>query len=113
MSTGDLLKAILPLILIIGLLYAAMFLLKKYSFRGKNKDAGILNIRVLTNKMIMPKKFISVVRVENKLFVLALSENSITLLEEIEAPDDTSTVDTMHTDKDSFLDVLKKNIGMR
>jgi flagellar protein FliO/FliZ len=113
MSTGDLLKAILPLILIIGLLYTAMFLLKKYSFRGRNKDAGILNIRVLTNKMIMPKKFISVVRVENKLFVLALSENSITLLEEIEAPDDAPAVNSMHSNKDGFLDVLKKNIGMR
>ncbi|GBD88086.1 flagellar biosynthesis protein FliO [bacterium BMS3Abin03] len=112
MSTGDLLKALLPLILIIGLLYAALYFLKKYSFRGKGKESGILNIRVLSNKMIMPKKFISVVRVEDKLFVLAISENSITLLEEINSPND-STIPSIHKEKESFLAALKKNIGMR
>lgn len=113
MSTTDLLKALLPLVLIIGLLYAAMLFLKRYSFRGKGKDAGILNIRVLSNKMIMPKKFISVVRVEDKLFLLGLSENSITLLKEIDSPVDKTDEAAQQFEKESFFNILKKNMGMR
>jgi len=113
MSTGDLLKALLPLILIIGLLYGAMLFLKRYSFRGKGKDSGILNIRVLSNKMIMPKKFISVVRIEDKIFILGLSENSIALLKEIDSPEDKTDLPSQQFEKENFFKILKKNMGMR
>ncbi len=113
MSISDLLKAALPLVLILGLLFGAMMLLKKYSFRGKRKDLGILKIRVLNNKMIMPKKFISVVRIEDKLLVLGLSESSITLLKEFNLPEDDGTVAETAQGDESFFAVLKKNIGMR
>lgn len=113
MSTSDLLMAFLPLIFIIGLLYAAMLFLKKYSFRGKGRDSGILNIRVISNKMIMPKKFISVVKVENKLLVLGVSENSMTLLKEIDSAAVSTEQAVSETEKESFLAILKKNFGKR
>ena len=113
MSMADLLKALLPLVLIIGLLYGAMIFLKRYSFRGKGRDSGLLNIRVLSNKMIMPKKFISVVRVEDKLFLLGLSEHSITLLKEIDSPEDKTNLPSQQFEKESFLKILKKNMGLR
>lgn len=113
MSVSDLLKALLPLILILGLLFGAMMLLRKYSFRGKGKDSGILKIRVLNNKMIMPKKFISVIRVEDKLLVLGLSESSITLLKEFDLPENSRTDSASLQEDESFLAVLKKNIGMK
>ena len=113
MSAGELLKALLPLILILGLLYAALYFLRRYSIRGKGKDSGLLNISVLSNKMIMPKKFISVVRVEDKLFVLAISENSITLLQEINSPIAEKPLQLKQNPKKSFLAALKKNFGLR
>jgi flagellar protein FliO/FliZ len=113
MATSDLLMAFLPLLFIVGLLYAAMLFLKKYSFRAKGRDSGILNIRVISNKMIMPKKFISVVKIENKLLVLGISENSMALLKEIDSPAVPLEETTSENEKESFLTILKKNFGKR
>ena len=113
MSLTDILKAILPLVLILGLLYAALLFLRKYSFKTKGSDSGILKIKVLTNKMIMPKKFISVIRVENKLLVLGISENSISLLKEMDSPETPPAQTLPAGEKENFLSVLKKNFGMK
>ena len=113
MSFTDVLKAILPLILILGLLYAALLFLRKYSFKTKGKDSGVLKIKVLSNKMIMPKKFISVIRVEDKLFILGVSENAISLLKEMDSPENPIPTSYNPDDNANFLSILKKSLGMK
>ena len=112
--TLDLIKALIPLLLLVGLLYGVLVFVKKYGikFKGKN-DHNSLKIKVLSNQMIMPKRFISVVKIEDKKLVLGVSEHSITLLKELN-----SEVNDIETGKDeqgkeNFLDVLKKNFGLR
>ena len=117
MSFFEILKAFLPLVLIVGLLYGVLFFVKKYGISFKGKKFNTVPIDVLNSQMIMPKKFISVVRVENNLLVLGVSEHSITLLKELDLPpekiEETNTKSPYGMDKNNFLDVLKKNLGMK
>ncbi len=113
MAFLDVVKAIIPLLLIVGLLYGALFLIKKYGISFKGKKNGSVNINVLSSQMIMPKKYISVVKVEDKFLVLGVSENSITLLKELDRPSEINKPYADNVEKNNFLDLLKKNLGLR
>ena len=113
MSFFDIVKALLPLVVIVGLLYGVLLFIKKYGVSLKGNKAGSVSINVLSSQMIMPKKFISVVKVEDKLLVLGVSENSITLLKELENTDELENPYLTAESKNSFVDLLKKNLGIR
>lgn len=114
MGFVDVLKALLPLVLVIGLLYAVLIFIKRKGITVTGRKSKIFNIDVLSTQSIMPKKYISVVRVENKYLVLGVSEQSINLLKELDV--DESLVDLPGDDespKNNFMDILKKNLGMK
>ena len=113
MSFFEIIKAFIPLVLIIGLLYGVLLFVKKYGISIKGKRSSLVAINVISSHMIMPKKFISIVKVEDKLLILGISEHSITLLKEIEPP--TKPVDEQIYDdeKNNFIAVLKKNLGLK
>jgi flagellar protein FliO/FliZ len=112
--TLDLIKALIPLLLIVALLYGVLVFIKKYGikFKGKNEPDS-LKIKVLSNQMIMPKRFISVVKIEDKKLVLGISEHSITLLKELDSAVNDFEMRKDEPGKENFLDVLKKNFGLR
>jgi len=58
--------------------------------------------------MIMPKKFLSVVRVNDKLLILGVSENNINLLKEIDADESDLINQTSTNQNQSFADLFKK-----
>ena len=113
MSFLDVIKAIIPLVVIIGLLYGVLLLIKKYGISFKSGKTGLIPISVLSSQMIMPKKFISIVKVDNKLLVLGVSDNSITLLKELESLEKNDKVQVNDDNKTNFLEILKKNLGIR
>lgn len=108
MSLVELLKLIFPLLIISALLFGLLVFAKRFSLpKGKS---NFLNIKVLSSQMLMPKKFISIVKVQDKLLILGVSEGGINLLKEISVsevnlPEDTSSVSQL-----KFSDVLKKFI---
>jgi flagellar protein FliO/FliZ len=112
--TFDLIKAFIPLLLLVGLLYGVLVFVKKYGikFKGKN-DLSSLKIKVLSNQMIMPKRFISVVKIEDKKLVLGISEHSITLLKELNSEVNDLEIRKDEPGKDNFLDILRKNFGLK
>jgi flagellar protein FliO/FliZ len=116
MTIAEVFKALIPLFLIVGLLYGVLWFVKKYGVSAGGKGKAKIPVNVLSSQMIMPKKFISIVEIQNRLLVLGVSENSITLLKELDGP--AETINTNSTaingeDKNNFLDLLKKNLGMR
>ncbi len=113
MSFLDILKAIVPLILIVGLLYGVLFFIKKYGISFKGNKKGSVSINVISSHMIMPKKFISVVKVDDKLLVLGVSDHSISLLKELDQPEELCDTFSDKDNKTNFLDLLKKNIGLK
>ena len=82
-GTGSLIiRLFLSLVLIIGLIYLSLFLLKKSSLGLKKYRAGDL-IQVLEKCYIFPKKGIFIVKVGSKLLALGVTETQINLLSEI------------------------------
>ena len=113
MSFFDIVKAFIPLVVIIGLLYGVLVFIKKYGISIKGNKPGSIPINVLSSQMIMPKKFISVVKVADKLLILGVSDGSITLLKELEQTPEPENSFLPQNVKNNFVDLLKKNLGIR
>ncbi|PKL83968.1 MAG: hypothetical protein CVV24_02320 [Ignavibacteriae bacterium HGW-Ignavibacteriae-3] len=113
MTFFDIIKSFIPLVLILGLLFGVLILVRKYSFSLGGKKMHSKNVDVLYNQLILPKKYLSLVRVQDKLLVLGISENSITLLKELDynsfQNDDASFTES----KPNFIDLFKQNLGMK
>lgn len=118
----SILKVFFFLILIVALMYGTLYLLKKYFYTSDKGRSKLVRIKVLSTQMIMPKKFIQVVQVHDKVLVLGISDHSINLLQEFEGfiPSDKiydeetiSTLDFKGNFKENFLEALKKNLGLK
>lgn len=84
-GTGSLIiRLFLSLVLIIGLIYLSLFLLKKSSLSLKKNRAGDL-IQILERCYISPKKGIFIVKVGTKLLALGVTETQINLLSELDS----------------------------
>ncbi|MGE5681942.1 MAG: flagellar biosynthetic protein FliO, partial [Bacillota bacterium] len=103
-------------------MYGTLYLLKKYFYTSDKGRSKLVRIKVLSTQMIMPKKFIQVVQVHDKVLVLGISDHSINLLQEFEGfiPSDKiydeetiSTLDFKGNFKENFLEALKKNLGLK
>lgn len=108
MSAFEILNLIFPLLLISILLYAVLFFVKKYSFKRVNNQ--LLDVKVINNQMIMPKKFLSVVKVKNHLLILGVSEQNISLLKEIPIEENEIVMPTENYSNQGFKDIFKKFI---
>ncbi|MDH7605607.1 MAG: flagellar biosynthetic protein FliO, partial [Melioribacter sp.] len=67
----------------------------------------------INNHLIMPKKYLSVVKVQDKILLLGISENSITLLKEYDYSPSLDDDLIQGEVKKTFLDLLKQNLGIR
>lgn len=106
MSFIEILKLVFPLFLIVALLYGVLLFVKKYQFKGSKITSD--NLKILTTMMLMPKKYLSVVKVNNKVLILGVSEQSITLLKELDAAEFNMSDDNQSSDSQNFLDLFKK-----
>ncbi len=113
MSLFDIIKTLIPLFLIVALMYGVLVFVKKYGIKINGNKSGSVHINIISSQMIMPKKYISVVKVEDKLLVLGVSEQSITLLKELNQPEDLPKPNAAINEKLNFLDSLKKNLGLK
>lgn len=112
MSFFDIIRMLLPLLLITALLGGVLWYVKKYSFQAKNTASLGVDVKVMSSKMILPKKYISIIKVKDRLLVLGVSDNSINLLKEFDvSPEDEITFESRG--KENFIDVLKKNLNFR
>ena len=110
MSGSDLLNGFIPLLVIFGLLYGILYFVKKFSFSAKSKVSKNFSVNLISNQMILPKKYISVVRVKDKILVLGVSETSINLLKELEYDEELDSETGDREIKGNFLELLKRNL---
>jgi flagellar protein FliO/FliZ len=114
MSFFEIIKTLLPLLFLLGFLYLVLYLVKKYSFSFKGKKIKFLNVNVLATQMILPKKFISIVKVQDKLLVLGISDASITMLKELDYNGEADQEQPLvNSEKLNFTDMFKKNLGLK
>ncbi|KAB2847174.1 MAG: flagellar biosynthetic protein FliO [Melioribacteraceae bacterium] len=114
MGIGDILQIFFVLFVLLGVMYAMLYLVKKYLFTFDKRASKLVNISVLSTQVLMPKKYISVVKIREKVYVLGVSDNSITLLDKQEDfTKDLLDEETNPSEKKNFLDMLKQNMGRK
>jgi flagellar protein FliO/FliZ len=113
MTFFDIIKSFFPLVLILGLLFGVLIVVRKYSFSLGGKKLRSANVDVVFNQLILPKKYLSFVRVQDKLLVLGISENNITLLKELDYESFQSDEASSKDFKPNFVDIFKQNLGMK
>jgi len=113
MSFFDIVKSIIPLLAVLGMLYGVLLLVRKYSFSMSGKKIKNLHIDVVHNQLILPKKYLSLVRIKDKLLVLGISENNISVLKEFDYAEFSDGADSDSESKGNFVEILKQNLGMK
>ena len=114
MGLGDIAQIFFILFVLLGVMYVMLWLVKKYLFTFDKKASKLVNISVLSTQVLMPKKYISVVKIRDKVYVLGVSDNSITLLDKQEDfTKELEDEELNRTEKKSFLDLLKGNMGIK
>lgn len=113
MTFFDVVKSFIPLVLILVLLFGVLILVRKYSFSLNGKKLRSVNVDVIYNQLILPKKYLSLIRVQDKLLVLGISENNITLLKELDYNSFQDAEAITKETKPNFVDIFKQNLGMK
>lgn len=116
MTFGSILSMLLPLVLVIILLYSLLYFVKKYGIRFTPQNMNYAGIKVISTMQIMPKKYISLIKVEDKLLIIGVSDAAFTLLKEINCPTELLN-DNPPVQKsilpENLKDIFKKNLGMK
>ncbi len=114
MSTWDVLQIFLVLFLLMAVMYILLYLVKKYIFTFDRKSSGKFKVNVLATQLIMPRKYISLVKIKNKVYLLGVSEQSITLLDKEESEDyEIDDEVNEQLSSSNFMDYLKKSMGKK
>lgn len=114
MEFGDIAQIFIVLILLLGVMYSLLYLVRKYLFTFDKKGSKLVKIKVLSTQILMPKKYVSVVKIRDKVFVLGISDNSITLLDkqdDFTQDIDQETESTGGTK--NFFEILKQNMSKK
>ncbi len=114
MSTWDIAQIFLILGVMMGILYGTLYLVKKYMYSFDNKGSSESRIQVLSTQTILPKKFVSVIKYNNSVYLLGVSDQSVNLIDKLNSEEDLNdNSDNIESVKPNFLQLLKKNMGIK
>ncbi|MCX6151036.1 MAG: flagellar biosynthetic protein FliO [Ignavibacteriales bacterium] len=114
MNLWDFIKIFLVLIMLAGLMYFMLHLLKKYFYSVESKHPKLISIKVLANQMLMPKKFLSIVKVQDKFYLLGISDQSVNLIDKFEDPELKLKLEAGSVPSTvNFLDYFKKSLDKK
>ena len=88
-----LIKTLLSLAGVIGLMIALMLVLKKYVSPGKGGASAIVEVEILGQRSLQPKRSVFVLKVLNKVVVVGMTEHGMQALTEIEDPEALASVE--------------------
>jgi flagellar biosynthetic protein FliO len=114
MDFWNILYLIFVLSILIGLMYLLLYLMKRFLFSYAPKGVNKTGIDVVSVKTIMPKKYLAIVKVNDKNYLIGISDTNINLIDKL---DDLAIEDEIITNNSnenlSFKELLKKNLGMK
>lgn len=109
MGIGDIFQMMMPLFFIVLLLGGTWYFINKKKVIQNFSKYNPIPIDIVSVKSIMPKKFIAVVKVEDKLLVLGVSDNGINLLQEKDFDESYLRKEEGPKLKSKFQEILKSN----
>lgn len=114
MGTSDFLYMFFVLALLLGVMYSMLYLMKKYLYSFNKKGNRKVKMEVLTTQAILPKKFISAVKINNKVYLLGISEQSVNLIDKLNEEEiEIENSDAAEANEQSFKEIFKKNLGIK
>lgn len=112
MSLSDIAYIFFILMILLGVMYSLLFLVKKYLFKQGDPNIGHVKIQVISTQPLMPKKFISIVKIHKDYFVLGISDNAITLISKLDDIDDEDLKPEIKEKRGfDFFKMLKNNMS--
>lgn len=114
MSTWDILQIFLILAVMSAIMYGLLYLVKKYIYSYDKTGASDSRISVLSTQAVLPKKFVSVIKFNDKIYLLGISDQSVNLIDKLDSDSfDISEGEKNEQTKKSFLQLLKSNMGIK
>ncbi len=110
---GNLFYIIFVLLIMAGALYGVLYLVKKYLYSFDQNTSTFLNMKVVANFGIAPKKSVTVVRIKDKLYILGVTDQSVSLIDKIDDIAEPEDPGENPSRTNTFLEILKKNMGMK
>ena len=108
MGFWEVFKVLIVLIILLGSLYGIAFLLKKYLLVGK---ASVTKgkVQILSTQMLMPKKYLSIIKVNGNVYLLGSTDQNITVIDKFENTEDFEVPVSQESEKLShFMNLIKK-----
>jgi flagellar protein FliO/FliZ len=117
MNYFDYLQTLLIVFLLLGMMYGALYFIRKNLYGVGLKSNDRSKIKIISITPLMPKKFLAVVEINDKILILGITDHNITLLdkeEKFENDKEYSSQNLQQKKKESnFIDLLKKNLGLK
>ncbi len=101
-------KLVLSLVIIIGLIYLTVFLLKKVGNRTMPSNSGM--IRVIGKSYLTPKQSLFIVKLGASYSVLGVGEGSVNYIKDL-SPEEAESFETAPKDVKGFQNILKSVLG--
>lgn len=112
MNFFDIVKIIFVLLLLLGVMFGILWLMKRFIYKFDTKTNNSLGIKVLTTQAILPKKYISLVKFQDRVFLLGISDNSINVIDKIDSEE--LGLDEIQTaGNPNFMDLLRKSMNRK
>ncbi len=109
MNFLDIVKILSVLLLLLGTMFGILWLMKRFIYKFDVKTNNNLGIKVLTTQAILPKKYISLVKFQDRVFLLGISDNSINVIDKMDS-EDLGIEDIQNIGNPNFMDLLKKSM---
>jgi flagellar biosynthetic protein FliO len=113
-ETWDILKIFIILGIMMGIMYGLLYLVKKYIYSFDKKGNNNSKIKVISTQTILPKKFVSLIQLNNTIYLLGVSDQSVNLIDKF---DEEELVEEEKSQSEfprqNFLKLLKANMGFK
>ena len=77
-------KTLLSLAAVLGLMFGLLFALKRFVYRGRPAGASTVEIEILGQRVLQPKRSVYVLKVMEKVIVVGMTEHGMQALAEVE-----------------------------
>lgn len=114
MNTWDIIQVFLILGVMVAVMYGLLYLVKKYFYSFEKRGGADSRISILSTQAILPKKYVSVVKFNDSVYLLGVSDHSVNLLDKLDS-DYLEEGNNLNNklEKPNFLKLLKQNMGIK
>lgn len=114
MKTWDVIQIFLILGAMMGLLYVLLYLVKRYFYSFEKKGGANSKVQILSTQAILPKKYVSVIKFNESVYLLGVSDQSVNLIDKVGSSlDEELSDESKDSERPNFLKLLKNNMGIK